>query len=310
MQTRCCKFATLPKDNEIAPIAQNVVLDFTHARQRINKALRQYYSAIESNSIADELLRFLANAEDKFPEVPEGALILTEAQKVHLGQVLTQIAGAMPLQYIRGYCFFGKLQLAVNPSVLIPRPETEELCQYLCTHYKNHAAGLRILDIGCGSGCIGIYLATALPDVELTMLDLSADALEVAQRNASTHQVKARYVQQSALAPLAKDLGAFDIIVSNPPYICAAEAQTMHPNVLEHEPHIALFVPDEDALVFYRAIGEAAQQHLASGGRVYFEINSSKAKDLQALLVQQGFSNVRTWSDMYGLDRFAEGTKS
>ncbi len=217
-----------------------------------------------------------------------------------------------PVQYVVGETLFYRRRFYVEPCVLIPRPETEELCRHILarTPYLWHGD---ILDIGTGSGCIAVTLAAELEFASVTAWDVSPEALVIAARNARRHgmlrgdriQYRKDIVFQlrDALNP-PDDTEKWDIIVSNPPYVCEAEKTEMRPNVLDHEPHLALFVPDDDALCFYRAIGRYAVKALKPRGQLFFELNEHWAQETKELLQAIGFSDIIIYKDQYGKDRF------
>ena len=205
-----------------------------------------------------------------------------------------------PIQYILGEAPFYGRSFAVTRDTLIPRNETEELVHLIIK--ENPSSGLRILDLGTGTGCIPISLALELKSPEVYALDVSAAALEVARQNASTLGASVHFIEGSLLEkPL--ELSKLDLIVSNPPYVPLRDQAEMHVNVVNFEPHLALFVPDEDPLVFYRAIGEWGQQLLKSGGKLYLEIYENLADKLVQLLLSQGYEDLRVWQDLNGKNR-------
>lgn len=208
-----------------------------------------------------------------------------------------------PVQYVLGQAEFCGRVFAVDRHVLIPRPETEELCRWLAeAHLTARQSPCEVLDIGTGSGCIAITLATMLPQARVTAWDLLAEALEVARLNAKRASVYVSFEQVDVLNP-PQDDSRWDVIVSNPPYICNKERARMEANVLEHEPHTALFVPDDDPLLFYRAIAQYARTALKAGGWLYFEINPLYAGDLHQLLSTMAFRDIEIRADQYGKQR-------
>ena len=223
-----------------------------------------------------------------------------------LEQIAIRLERQEPVQYILGQTEFCGRTFVVNKHVLIPRPETAELCQWIVL--GNGLQGCKkILDIGTGSGCIAITLALDIPNSQVTAWDISADALAVARENASSKHVHVSFEQVDALH-LTSDIchqtsDAFDLIVSNPPYICNKERETMEANVLEHEPHTALFVPNDDPLLFYRAIAQYGQTALKEGGWLYFEINPLYAEDLRAILSKMSYYDIEIKEDQYGKQR-------
>ena len=206
-----------------------------------------------------------------------------------------------PLQYIVGNARFHGHKFKVTPAVLIPRPETEQLVDLIVD--ENKESDLRVLDMGTGSGCIAISLARALKFAQVDALDVSRDALAVARANAEALQVKVRFFESDMLAP--QPAATYDIIVSNPPYICWSERESMERNVKDYEPGQALFVPDNDPLLFYKAIVPYAKQSLERGGRLYLEINQRFGAEVKHLLDEHGFDEVRIIDDSYGKVRFA-----
>ena len=235
---------------------------------------------------------------------------LSEVQLHLLEDSMQRLEQGEPVQYVLGEAEFGSRTFHVGPGVLIPRPETYELCEWILT---SHLSPLTILDIGTGSGCIACTLAAEIPDAQVTAWDISDDALRIARMNAKSLHVAVNFEKVDILhiAPsLWKGMGeGFSIIVSNPPYVCEKESASMKPHVLEHEPKIALFVPDEDPLVFYRAIAEYGQQALKPGGWLYFEINPDYAEPLEALLQELEYGQIEMKTDSYGKKRMIRACK-
>ena len=203
-----------------------------------------------------------------------------------------------PIQYILGSTHFMDLSFKVTPDVLIPRPETEELVEWIINESKNRTK-LKILDIGTGSGCIAISLAHHLPDAEVFAIDVSAKALQMAKQNALLNHVEVHFLEIDILK--AENLPQqFDIIVSNPPYVRNLEKEEIKNNVLEHEPHLALFVDDFNALIFYKKIAELAIKNLNNNGQLFFEINQYLGREMVQLLEDLQFSNIELRKDIYG----------
>lgn len=220
-----------------------------------------------------------------------------------LPQILAAIRDHCPAQYITGFAWFLDRKFAVREGVLIPRPETEELVRMIDDRYKGRS-GLRVLDVGTGSGCIAVTLAAELKQAEVVAVDVSESALEVARENARRHRVSVDFVRCDMLQEGPS--GHFDLIVSNPPYVTLQEKDEMRPNVLRYEPHRALFVPDDDPLVFYRAIAEYGCRSLNPGGMLWFELNERYGSEVASLLEQSGYSEVTVHDDMFGKQRMAE----
>jgi release factor glutamine methyltransferase len=228
--------------------------------------------------------------------------IISEFKCQEITKVVDRLLKMEPIQYILGKARFYGLELAVTPAVLIPRPETEELVDMIVKD-AGRASDLRVLDIATGSGCIAIALARNLRFPIVSAIDISDDALAVARGNAATLKTSITFKQADALAlkPLPDQ---YDIIVSNPPYIADEERAAMSANVLDYEPSLALFVPDDDPLKFYRAIGKYAATALSPKGRLYFEINPRFVDELKSMLVQFGLIEVTSVADFTDRQRF------
>ena len=245
-------------------------------------------------------------------------LSMDETQLSQWETVLTELKTYKPIQYILGETEFYGLTFLVNENVLIPRPETEELVELILVESrKSKVESLKILDIGTGSGCIPVSLKKNLPSAEVFAIDVSTNALEVAQKNAEINGVEVNFIEANILLTDSLALPTrnsqlattFDIIVSNPPYVRNLEKAEINPNVLEFEPHLALFVEDNDALLFYRKITELAKNHLSENGKLYFEINQYLGKETVALIESYGFNNVLLIKDIYGNDRMISAEK-
>lgn len=214
----------------------------------------------------------------------------------------------IPIQYILGKAHFYGLEFEVNENTLIPRPETEELVEWIVK--KNEFKGkIKILDIGTGSGCIAISLAKNLQDATVFAIDVSEKALETAKRNAVKNEANVTFLLKNILE--TEDLGQnFDIIVSNPPYVRNLEKEEIKKNVLDYEPHLALFVEDDDALIFYRKIAELGQKNLVEKGQLYFEINQYLGTEMMDLLQAKNFKDIELRKDIYDNGRMIFGLKS
>lgn len=237
-----------------------------------------------------------------------------------LEAITRRLEQAEPVQYVLGHAPFAGHNFEVSPAVLIPRPETEELVNWAVqsaetmTAAKEQASAqeqtaLHILDIGTGSGCIAISVALALPQATVQAWDLSPQALAQARSNAQRLGAQVSFVQQDALQP-PHHHACLDMVLSNPPYICQCEAEDMHRNVLAHEPHMALFVPNDDPLRFYRAITRYAVEALRPGGCVLFEINALYAEATRQMMLNEGLSHIETRLDCFGKERFVKGILS
>ncbi len=225
---------------------------------------------------------------------------LSDAEMQKLTEIVGKLKNSEPIQYILGESDFFGLAFYVNGSVLIPRPETEELVQWVLESAENKP--MKILDIGTGSGCIAVTLAKKLPSAEVHAWDISEDALEVARKNAERNGVKVIFVKRDMLLEPVSD-EKFDIIVSNPPYVTEVEKTEMQENVFNFEPHLALFVPDDNALIFYEKIANFALTNLNKGGQLFFEINRAKGTDIARLLEEKGFKNIELRKDISGNER-------
>ncbi len=270
------------------------------------RTLEPLYGNGEARAVTDYVLDVcfgLSKADILCGSVDE----MTAEKTAELNKIFGRLMEGEPVQYVLGRAEFSGRWFNVRPGVLIPRPETEELCAWITADSKASASP-KVLDIGTGSGCIAITLQLDMPESKVTAWDISADALDVARENAQRLGANVNFVKQDALN--AKPEGEWDVIVSNPPYICEKEKKDMAVNVLEHEPHKALFVPDADPLLFYRAITRLAVQTLNKGGRLYFEINPIYADDTCRMMQAEGMTAVELRSDMYGKQRMAKGVKA
>lgn len=224
-----------------------------------------------------------------------------------LEQAVGRLEQSEPVQYVLGEAWFCGNRFAVGEGVLIPRPETEWLVERVCSLSEGRdVSGLRVLDIGTGSGCIAVSVKKALPEAYVEAWDISPEALAIASANAHSLGAEVSFVQRDVLN-LGSSSDRWDIIVSNPPYICYRERAGMDANVLDHEPATALFVPDDDPQLFYRAITGYAAKSLRPGGRLLFECNTQYAGDTSSLMLDGGLAGVRVVDDCFGKPRFAEG---
>ena len=255
---------------------------------------------------------------------------LSAEDKAELEIIVGRVAKGEPVQYVLGSEEFCGRTFLVGPGVLIPRPETQQLVELV---KQNVAPGSSVLDVGTGSGCIAITLA--LGGYKVTALDVSDEALAIAKQNAERLGAKLEFVRGDILKEKSEKLKvknnsnlpketenesnsdyslftfhfSLDAIVSNPPYICESEASTMDANVLDHEPHLALFVPDDDPLLFYRAIADFGQEHLTNGGQIFFEVNRAYAGQVAELLLQKGYEEAQVEKDEYNNNRFVWARK-
>ncbi|MDE5774374.1 MAG: peptide chain release factor N(5)-glutamine methyltransferase [Muribaculaceae bacterium] len=258
----------------------------THGSGEAEAMTRLIFAALKGWSVTDLLIH--ANTE------------LSPFTLGEIDRILRELQTHRPIQYILGQTRFYGMDLKVNESTLIPRPETEELIDLILDRYRDHK-DLRVLDIGTGSGCIAIALARHLPFSQVTAIDISSDALAVARENAKALHAGIRFMQLDILTAPSATLsatGRYDIIVSNPPYICDREKAEMEPNVLDYEPSVALFVPDNDPLLFYNAISDIALRILADDGTLYFEINPLYCGEIEQMLQAKGYVDILTVNDI------------
>ncbi|GAA4087554.1 peptide chain release factor N(5)-glutamine methyltransferase [Mucilaginibacter panaciglaebae] len=230
---------------------------------------------------------------------------LTFAQQNELNGILAQLKTGKPLQYTLGYAEFYGLRFKVNPATLIPRPETEELVQWVLDSSPNTNSS--ILDIGTGTGCIAISLKKNLTNVQVSAMDVSVDALNTAKENAVLNEVDVNFIEADILNYTSDK--KYSIIVSNPPYVTLEDKIRMHRNVTDFEPHSALFVPEDDPLLFYRAIADFALASLEPDGLLFFEINESFGKETAQLLTDSGFKDVEIRKDLSGRDRMIRSVR-
>jgi release factor glutamine methyltransferase len=227
---------------------------------------------------------------------------LSESDTIKWNAILEDLKQEKPIQYILGEAWFYGLRFEVDEYTLIPRPETEELVEWIIESQDASTKDLKILDIGTGTGCIPISIKKNLVDATVYAIDVSENALEIAKKNAVTNDVVINFIQKDILK--ATDLeDTFDVIVSNPPYVRELEKAEINKNVLEYEPHLALFVSDTDALLFYRKIAQLATKHLAQNGVLFFEINQYLGTETVQLLTDMGYKNIELRQDFKGNDR-------
>ena len=282
---------------------------FTAYRQ----ALSKLYDTNETGAITLLAISEISNlSKAKIKAFPETELTPQQAEK--LSQILNQLQTGKPIQYILGKTEFYGLSFNVNPSVLIPRPETEELVGWVISSVGGgpFAVG-SILDIGTGSGCIAISLKKNLPNFRGFAIDISSGALKTAKENADLNQVDVDFIEADILNYKNHNAGTvhprYQIIISNPPYVTLHDKTRMHTNVTDFEPHNALFVPENDPLIFYKAIAGFAAKNLAQSGLLFFEINEGYGNQVIELLAHKGFKNIELRKDMSGRDRMIKADR-
>ncbi len=271
---------------------------FENTRSALSAAYPAEEARINALILLEEFFGWAAHTIFTDCEAPVDA---DDATRLRLEKAVAQMQAHRPLQYVLGKAWFGNRTFRVDERVLIPRPETEELVRLIIK--ENTGKNQKILDIGTGSGCIAVTLALELPSASVTAVDVSPGALAVALENATALGAAVRFLACDILRETPP--GQYDVMVSNPPYVCESERAAMRPNVLDHEPGTALFVPDGDPLLFYRRIAELGQQALRPGGRLYFEINERMGARVESLLRLHGYDHVRILGDIFDRQRIA-----
>ena len=271
------------------------------------------YGKEEVNSFFYLLIEHYFDLE-RFILAIQPELVIDKEQETVIFQALSELKLEKPIQHIIGTAYFMDLDFKVNEHVLIPRPETEELVRWILDDHKNTAKILTILDMGTGSGCIPISLDKNLTDAKVFGLDISTDALKVAEENNALLNAGVKFYEADMLSldaeTSAKELNQkFDIIISNPPYVRELEKAEMQNNVIDHEPSLALFVPDEDPLKFYSAVVNFAVDHLYENGCLYLEINQYLGEETKQLLEESNFKTIELRKDMFGNDRMIKGIR-
>lgn len=277
------------------------MLTYNQAFYRLKELLQPLYDANEAAAISHMLVEHITGL-GKLDRLDKKETPLTEEQQQLFDGKTKELLRGKPIQYVTGKAWFLNKEFVVNENVLIPRPETEELVQWITLEtQKSKIQNPKILDIGTGSGCIPISLKLALPEADITGCDISSEALKVAQTNAPKLNTTINFLQLDFLDfEQHNNLGTYDVIVSNPPYIPAEEKERLHSNVRDYEPALALFVPDNDALIFYKAIALFGKQHLNPGGYIYCELDTAHAEECSALFEVTGYKNIELKKDMHG----------
>lgn len=292
-------------------------MNIGEAERYLNKELRTIYDERESYNIGDILIEELTGF-NKSERIIKKNEILTEESKKKLEHALGRLIKHEPIQYVINKAWFYNMELYVDNSVLIPRPETEELVEWIINDIKSEGIDvftnkpfksdetdqLKIADIGTGSGCIALALKKAMPRAEVWGFDHSEAALTVARRNGSSLDIRVDFQGVDFLDyGQHKFLPSVDIIVSNPPYIAINDKSTLNPNVVNYEPHLALFVPDNDPLVFYKALIHYSTRRLHKNGRIYMEINEEAGEEINRLFVSAGMQKIKIKKDLQGKNR-------
>ena len=274
-------------------------------KQALKKQLAGQYESVELGPILSILIEHVTGW-DQVQQVIHKDNTISAAQELAFETAATALLAGRPIQYITGTTWFMGEPYNVNEQVLIPRPETEELVDWVIEYAAIKGKALRILDIGTGSGCIAIALKKALPDAIVSAIDISTGAIKIAAANAAALKADIEWIALDILnTAFLPD--QYDVIVSNPPYIPMQEMKNMELQVTDHEPNIALFVPDEDPLMFYRTIARLAKLHLSTNGQLFFEIHYDQGDAMIALLDEMHFhAELRT--DMFGKDRMVRAS--
>lgn len=278
-------------------------MNLQHFYQYFFNELKKIYDENEADNISVWVFEDVLLIKKSHLKLLEKELTFFEEET--LQKILKKLLSKEPLQHILGYAEFYDLRFLVDKNVLIPRPETEELVR-VCIEQCLPNKSIKILDIGTGSGCIAITLKKNLPNAEILATDISEDALQIAKQNALQNNADIKFLNHDILnSKLEIQNDKFDIIISNPPYITLLEKSSIQSNVLDFEPHVALFVPNEDGLIFYKNILEFAANNLAIDGKIFFEINEMKASEILTMAKQFHYENAIIIKDMQGKSRIA-----
>ena len=273
----------------------------------IKEKLQDYYPESEIKSFYYLIMESVCRLDKQSVLLGKDTQISPD-EKQCIEKIIEDLKKFRPIQYILGKTEFYGLSFKVNEQVLIPRPETEELVERVMDGCKVRGTGYGVLDVGTGSGCIAVTLAKFLPEAEVYALDISEKALEIASENARNNQVNVQFFRHDIFEDWPEYLPEqWDIIVSNPPYVTPEEKINISKNVLDYEPHQALFVPQEKPLLFYERIADISRKHLKENGQLYFETSAIHGKEAMEMLKEKGFGSVRLFQDMAGRDRVLRG---
>ncbi|MDQ6756982.1 MAG: peptide chain release factor N(5)-glutamine methyltransferase [Bacteroidota bacterium] len=267
--------------------------------------LKTIYDERESENITDWIFESIAKIR-RLDRLANKQKAISDSTINQLNNALQQLLQHKPVQYVLQEVWFYKMKLFVNEHVLIPRPETEELVEWIIKEFRIQNSEFRILDIGSGCGCIPIALKKELPNTEIISIDISEDALAVAKKNAADQNVKIDFKRVDFLNEKSwTSLPLFNIIVSNPPYIPENEKSKLNKNVTDHEPHTALFVADSDPFIFYRKIADFAETHLVTEGKIFVEIHENYSEQAEKIFAEKEFKTERR-NDIYGRERMVK----
>ncbi|MCB2194363.1 MAG: peptide chain release factor N(5)-glutamine methyltransferase [Bacteroidetes bacterium] len=280
----------------------------------IKKVISEIKSELSELYPVNEIDSFIFLIFDHLLGISRTQLLLSKENEINEGtflkinNIISELKSYRPIQYILGETEFYDLKFKVFDNILIPRPETEELVDWIIKDHSN--TSIKILDIGTGSGCIAVSLAKNMPNAVVYASDISELALKAAETNSKINNTSLHLLQFDILNPPSDQDKKFDIIVSNPPYVTEKEKSLMQQNVLDYEPELALFVPDNDPLLFYRSILDFGLQHLKPKGNIYFEINEAFGQEMISLMQKKGFSDNILLRDINGKDRMVRGIKN
>lgn len=278
-------------------------------KRHFTEALAEKFPQREAEQLMRILLEDLFGVDLK-RQLMNPELRIDEFQHFQLEQAVKRLLAGEPVQYVTGMARFGDLLIKVSQSVLIPRPETEEMVRKICASMPKEKP-MRIWDIGTGSGCIAIALAKYFENAEIVAFDVSEDALKIANRNAESNGAKVTFVQDDVLNPTSDYFSKpVDLVVSNPPYVCDSERAAMEANVLDWEPETALFVPDDDPLLFYRQILALSKNQLNPNGQIWFEINERMGEEMLSLCCEMGFPKAEILEDFSGKPRVCRACRN
>ena len=287
-------------------------MTLNEARTVLSKELKNIYDSDELKNIADLVLEYVTGLP-RMEQIRSKKPWLTCHELENLDTITERLKQSEPVQYVLGEAWFTGMKFKVNKNVLIPRPETEELVDWIVkelnVQYSTPNTQCSMLDVGTGSGCIPIALKQKLPQAKISAVDVCSEALFTATENAVALEAYVNFILLDFLQEEKwNELDTYDVIVSNPPYVMQKEKDSMHKRVTSHEPSLALFVPDDDALIFYRKLADFSLLHLNTGGKLFVEINESLGKDVMDLFLSKGFAIVELRKDMQGKDRMIKAT--
>ena len=280
-----------------------LTMTIDEARKEITKSIGNIYEQNEAGNIAELLIESITKLS-RSERIIKRRESLSSSQTELLHSSIFRLQEHEPLQYVINEAWFGSMKFYVDRNVLIPRPETEELVEWVAREVKSQTSKVKVLDVGTGSGCIAIALKSKLPNIEMWACDVSDEALNIARMNADALNATIDFVPLNFLDPAQrKQLPGVDVIVSNPPYIPINEKPEMKRNVVEFEPSTALFVPDNDPLIFYKAISEFGREKLNKGGSIYTEVHEKLGEFVRKLFLSEGYRIIYLRQDLQGKDR-------